>query len=359
MLKSRKEKPGVQTPWSSINQLLAADERFAVTSEGWQGYLLAPKRVSQLAALFYLLHQQHLSFSIQGRGTTEDEKISLPTLIVSARSFSQLAFHEQGIVEVGAGCSLSQLQSYLFEKKHEVGLEGDPLESTKRSVAGLILSGRTGGVQLRQEPLLSVLLGIELVTWEGSQLKWGGSYRSALAGPPLHKLMWGMKTLPGMITKFILKIYPIPLTRLQLVWSFREVERLWSHFCDLKSFSTTWERLDCVISEGFKQQKFILAQVSGLPEEMEAFQQLCPSYAEAREENKGQELKIFFSQQHLMAYPASQQQALAPGEYLWYQGLDQRAWWIRPRLVEKVSDQSMIWKQRLWESLYPTGQHHG
>src|SRR6516165_9158953 len=116
------EKPGVQTPWIEINQLLAPDERFSVKSPEWQGFLLAPKHSSQLAALFYLLHQKNISVCVQGRGSCTIPKTE-HSVIVSARAFSQVLWNEQGIVEVGAGCSLSHLHSFLFENKQEIALE--------------------------------------------------------------------------------------------------------------------------------------------------------------------------------------------------------------------------------------------
>src|SRR5689334_21183911 len=103
-----REKPGACTPWKGINQLLAPDERFEVHFPHWQGFLLAPKHSAQLAALFYLLYQEKIAVCIQGRGSHSFPS-SEHSVIVSARAFSQITWHEQGVVEAGAGCSLFHL----------------------------------------------------------------------------------------------------------------------------------------------------------------------------------------------------------------------------------------------------------
>jgi hypothetical protein len=340
------EKPGGQTPWASINQLLAPDERFEVHSSHGKGYLLAPKQTSQVVALLYLLHQASLPFCVQGRGTCFKPH-SPELLIVSMRAFSQVIFHPQGVCEVGAGCSISHLHHVLAEHEQEVSLEAHPLTSAKRSVGGVFLSGKTGGLQLKQESAVEALLGAEWVSWEGSQMKGGSCLRSAVAGPAWHKLLWGIKTPPGIVVKFFFKTYPFPAARLRLSWSFRQMDALWQHFHVLRQFCSSWERLDCILSGRPEEQGFILAQLSGLPEEIHAFQQHCPHYQKARQQEVSDHVKDFLSQQQLNIYSGSLHQHLVPGEYLWYQGLTQCAWWLTTQVAENENRrEAPLWKQR-------------
>ena len=344
------EMPGAQTPWTDINQLLAPDERFEVNALNGKGFLLAPKHISQLAALLYLIFKQGLAFCVQGRGTTAyyDPHHSL---IVSARAFSQLILHENEVVEAGAGCSLSHLHQFLFERKQEVALEEDPLSSSKQSIGGLILSGRTSGICYRQEQVLETILGIEFVTWDGSQIKWGGNQRSSLAGPAMHKLVWGLNSFPGVIVNIILKTYPIPQKRLKLAWAFRQKEALWKHFQSLKTFSYTWESLEWVLSGQAEEQGFVFAQLSGSKSEMEAFSQLCPSYPLARQQDERLQLKNFMKQKSLKVYSVSNDQKIETGEYLWHQELDQRTWWMTNRCLKEKIHPQPLWKQRFWKTL--------
>jgi hypothetical protein len=343
-----KEKPGAQTPWSRVNQLLTSDERFEVDSPHWKGFLLAPKQSSQLAALLYFLNQANIAFCVQGRGHD-----SLPssehTVIISARSFSQMAWHEHGVVEVGAGCPLSLLHQFLFERSQEIALEEDPVASPKRSIAGIILSDRMAGLRYREEPFSEVLLGIELVTWEGSQIKWGGIYSGSAPGPTLHKLLWGLKTLPGIVIKVILKTYPIPAKRLRLAWTFQQQEVLWQQFYALKQFSHSWEYLDVVLSGQPSSQGFIFAQISGLPEEMEAFSHACPRYAMASHQGERVNMKQFFLQQKLKAHSVAKDYPLKREDYLWLPEWNQNGWLLTNQSNER-ENQIPIWKQRFGES---------
>lgn len=343
-----KEKPGVQTPWAKINQLLAYDERFEVEFSYWQGFLLAPKQSSQLAALLYFLNQSNIRFCIQGKGSTSFPSIE-HAVIISTRFFSQMMWYEHGVVEVGAGCSLNLLHQFLFEKNHEVALEKNLVGSSKRSIGGLILSDQIAGLRYRQESFSETILGLELVTWEGCQVKWGGIYKSSVPGPTLHKLIWGLESLPGIVTKVILKTYPIPNKRLELTWSFRQQKELWQQLDRLKQFSLSWEYLDVVLSGQPSSQGFIFAQISGLSQEMEAFAQRCPRYAIATQQEEKRNMKQFFIQQKLTIHPVHKEYVLKQGEYLWYQEWKSKAWLLTPQSIEK-KDEFPIWKRRFQES---------
>lgn len=345
------EKPGCLTPWSEINHLLAVDERFEVQILSWKGFVLAPKHSSTLAALLYLLAQQALPFCVQGKGTSLRLEAH-HSLIISTRAFSQLMWYEQGVVEVGAGCSLFHLQQFLFERNQEMAFEENLWTSLKCSIGGYLLSGKTSGIHYREEIFVETLLGVELVTWEGQQIKWGGPQRSVLAAPALHKLLWGIQTIPGVILKVILKTYPLPQKRLQLSWSFREKKALWEHVWALQNFSCTWESLDVVLSGESTDQGFVFAQIAGLKEEIEVFVRVCPGYGAARHQGEKTDLKRYMKQQKLKAYGASLEQYLKPGEYLWHQVLDQNSWWLTTQSLEEKQTLPSIWKQRFWKSLY-------
>lgn len=348
-----REKPGAQTPWLEVNQLLKLDERFDLCCSGWEGLLLAPRDVSQLAALLFFLREQQIDFHVQGNGT-----IALPErnqrVIISARVFSQITLHEDsGVLEVGAGAGINSLHSILFERNHEVNFEGDPLSPSSRSAGGLILSGQTTGLRLMNESFLDSILGVEFVTFDGSQLKWGGLHRSNGVGPALHKMLWGYQSFPGVIVKVILKTYPMPPVRLRLSWTFRNQQELWKCFDRLKRFASTWERLDCVISGHPDEQGYVLAQISGLKEEMADFQKECPDFQQAKIPNDGADLKSYLKAQQLKAYPASITQQLTSGEYFWYHGLVNRGWRLTS-IVEKKSTEAIVapvWKQRLDNAL--------
>lgn len=345
-----KETPGAQLPWSEIQHLLTPSERFEISSLDWRGFLLAPRHSSQLAALLYLLSQQNIFCCVQGKGH-ENHPLPHQQAIVSIRAFSQLIFHEQGIVEAGAGASLKDLCQFLSEQHHEIALEENLLSSEKRSIASIILFSKAARTYYRHEMKESNLLGVEFVTWKGEQIKWGGPYRSPLAGPALHRLINGFEGFPGIITKFYFKISPIPETRLRLAWSFYQREELWDYFQTLKNFCLSWESLDCVQSGDLKERGWIFAQISGSKEEMQAFSLECPRYKMATMKNERKNIRKFLKNHTLNMYESSLVQHLELGEYLWMEGLSDRVWWLTPKSIEKDLSSPPLWKDWLSKSL--------
>jgi len=339
-----KEMPGAQTPWRTINQLLAPDERFTLHLPEWKGFLLAPKHPSQMVALLFFIQQEKIAFCVQGSGN-KFRPTQKDVVVISPRSFCQNIWHPQGIVEVGGGCSISQLQQFLFERNQEVLLEGSPVLSPKSSMVGLILSGQTAGLRYRGESFSETILGVDLVTWEGGQVKWGGVYTSPPPGPLLHKLIWGLESSPGVVIKIILKTYPIPSNRLQLTWSYQQKEALWQQYQDLKQFSSSWEYLDVVLSAHHVSPSFIFAQISGLSEEMEAFSKGCPGYSEASQQGEKLRMKQYFIQQKLRAYCVSKDYSLHSGEYLWSQEWNPKAWLITDQTYDNERN-IPVWKER-------------
>jgi hypothetical protein len=137
---------------------------------------------------------------------------------------------------------------------------------------------------------------------------------------------------------------------LRLAWSFRQKKALWQQLDDLKQFSSNWEYLDLVLSGKTTDQGFLFAQISGLPEEMEAFSQACPRYALAQQQGERMQLKQFLIQQKLQCYPVVIDYPIEPDEYLWIQEGNQKAWWLTHQVKENNDEVVPIWKQRFLES---------
>ena len=347
-----KEMPGAQTPWTAINQLLAPDERFEIHSSlsEQKQLLLAPKHASQLSALFYLIKQQGIPFSIQGKGSTLHYENS-ELLILSSRAFTHLLWHEPGIIEAGAGCPLLQIHQFLFQNNQETILEEDPLSDPKRSIGGILLSGRTSGLRLHGDLLSDSILGVEFVGFDGSLIKWGGAHRSALGGPSWHKLLLGLKSFPGMIIKVYLKTYPIPSSRLRLSWSFDRDESLREQLTALKAVSHSWEYLESLHSGNPGDKRFIFAQIAGLQEEMNAFSKHCPQYSVSSQTGQRMQLKKYLMQQNLNVYSADLDQPLKSGEYCWTQEGNQNGWWLTKQILDKKVEPLPVWQERFYKSL--------
>lgn len=273
MVSMIQERPGAITLWGAINSMLAPDERFEIQSPQSLQILLAPKHSSKLAALLFHLRQEKIAFAIEGEGAA-----SAFPLIVSSRALLNLTFHDYGVLEAGAGSTLTEVNQFLYQYKQEVAWEDEPLSFSKCSIGELLLSGRFSGSRLHQESFLESLLGVELVTLEGSQVKWGGMHKGGTFGPQLQRLLPGFNSFPGILVKLVLKTYPMPPCRLRLSWVFYDRAELRRHFYSLKSFSSSWEILDCVFSGNEGDKSFIFAQISGIEDELKLFAKECPDF---------------------------------------------------------------------------------
>jgi hypothetical protein len=149
------------------------------------------------------------------------------------------------------------------------------------------------------------------------------------------------------LTSVIWKVNPAPLKRIFLNWDFLNEEEGWKHLQVLKSFTNTWERLDLVLSPNSYQKHFLLAQISGLEEEMESFILSCPLIEKSHRTNMVPVLKQFFDQQSSIFKTSSEKPQIA---YRWYHSLTDQTWWID----EELDKQELIvftWQERLYQSL--------
>ncbi|CUI16212.1 Conserved hypothetical protein [Candidatus Protochlamydia naegleriophila] len=342
------EKPGAHTPWQSINQLLDSQERLEWRSETCISYLFAPKTLSKLSALLYLLKTEQVSYAVQNQ---EQGDIAEKGVWISVRSFSQAEWQGDGHIAVGAGSNLFQLQSKLLEEKYELGLED--LAGRHHSIASFLLEAPPMGLFLRQEALSERLLQVEWVNGDGGIVKWGRGL-PGMGGPCLSQLIWGLRNLKAVLVKVLFKAYPIPPERLLLNWSFLKRDELWKQFDRLRSLTATWERLDLVIPNDPLQKGFLLAQISGSKEEMKTFSSLCPEFARAETSDRLCQLRKFFEQQRFQFQPIKCREETERKElagYCWYHGLTDQSWFVHPFSHNDTIDEPAEWKKRFWNCL--------
>lgn len=348
----RLEKPGISTPWTNVNQLLAADERFEVVEEDWQGIILAPKSAPKLAALFYLLKEHQQPFHLMGRGHEWPDIAQRLSLFISARAFQHCEMNQNGVVTIGAGCDAKVIHNYLWNKGYEISLEEEMEAESKRSIASLWMRGCQPGVILRDKPLQERLIGVELVTCAGSLVRFGRSLKSTLMGPMFQQALWGMQNINALITQLFVEATPRPTHRLHLSWTFKSQPDAWKHFDVLKQTVHSWERLDCVVSGRSHEQHFVLAQISGSEEEMRAFESICPQIAKAGRADQTSGLRTYLRNQghHYRIFSREKLcDALQISDYAWYHGLTNQGWLITPcsDLFKKEPLTIPEWQHRL------------
>lgn len=339
-------KPGAVTPYPAINQLLGMDERLSLND----AYLLAPKSARSLSALLFLLEQQGLAYSQSLGEQTRD------SIYLSVQHLQQIDLLHRDVVEVHCGCNLETLNHFLFEHGLELGLEN--LISPKQLVGEAILAGTSFGLALRQMNIQDRLLALEFVKPGGGIVKLGASVRGAAAGPELHQFIWGIKQTNAILIKAAFRIDPIPPVRLHLAWSFECRGLLWEQFHRLKKFSIDWERLDCMIPRDLDEKSFIIGQISGLPEEIEAFKKACPSFSVAKEGKALREFLAYFKQKNAQFQPIDRTPSsdLNKTDYEWHFGLTGGGWNIFINALpewQNPVDSMPLWKERILACLDP------
>lgn len=347
------EQPGAHTPWRAVNQLLARDERFEIKNSLGNAFLFAPKTISCLAALVYLLKQEGLSFrNISNR--ISDASFSSFIPFISTHALVSCKWNES-VVTVEAGCDLKTFHSILFQHGEEVALENTMDAHGQRTISSLIIEGLQGGGVLRQHSAHYRLQYIELLKFDGSFCRLGSMLAGATKGPLLQHLIWGIQTLPAIITRVSFKTEKIPEHRLQLAWAFKEKIELLSCLEKLQAFTCSWERLDCVYSGRSEEKSFILAQISGLYEEMEEFKKICPFYSLAMFDNPIPGLKNYFFKQklkHLLVNFDQGIKYLTSVNYLWHHTLTDECWLIGPETIAVENPAvDFTWKEKFYRSL--------
>lgn len=280
----RKERPGADTPWASINKILKPGERFSYAEGGCAGYLFAPADFGSFSALLYTMKGEQIPFSFEAEARPLSFR-SVDSVLVSARAIREVTFPDYGIVKAGAGCDLQTLHGIIYESGYETSCNVSLFTGVKGTVGSALLEGGCSGALLRETGMFENVLGVEIMKDDGTLLRWGGA-RSFSPGPALHKLACGSKITDGIIVSCSLRVFPIPPKRLFLSWSFLDRKELELHIGLLLQVTTSWERLDSVIPADIHEKGFVLAQISGSVEEMELFMQLCPRFNEASGENR-------------------------------------------------------------------------
>jgi hypothetical protein len=353
------EKPGAQTPWADINLLLKPNERFEFIRGASRGYLFAPSNPSCFSALLYIMNREKILYETEGRGSQQAKKKSGP-IVVSSRALRDIVFVGNSVVGVEAGCDINTFHSVLYADGYESGLGGWILSGDKRSVGGALIEGCCSGLILRGVPLSNHLCGTEIVADDGTLLKWGGA-RSFSPGPALHQLLCGVKSIPGVLLKCYFTVFPVPAKRLFLAWSFFDRKELQFHVGLLQSFASSWERLDCVIPSNPHEKGFILAQISGLNEEMERFKNQCPGFGTALQEDRVSTFRDFLLRKKLTVHSFEGSDLFdlpANSLYAWHHLLTGNGFYLStdPVLKRDLRPEP-IWSERFRNSL--RGSAHG
>ena len=116
-----REIPGAETPWAEINKLLEPAERLTWKRGTDEGFLLAPKDKSRLAAAVFHCRERDLPIQVSGTGTLSSSSWhpGHSSAVISGRHLVHMDLVGEDQIQVGAGVLLLKAR---FEKWREVTL---------------------------------------------------------------------------------------------------------------------------------------------------------------------------------------------------------------------------------------------
>jgi|GEM_PF-4888564 len=336
--------PGAQCPIPAINLLLKPDERFLINQES---YALQPKTIACLKELLSILNEESITY----RFMQKNRQFEKNEWILSLQNLTRIELLEESIVSVEAGCKAETLKNFLYENGMEIGLSSR-IDRGSVNISELIFDELKNGLKIRQLSLQDRILAIESVKSRGELLKWGWPLEGARPAPMMHQLISEIKELTGSIVKCVFKAERVPAMRLFLKWPFEN----WKIFKELEEFTSTWERLDCLIPADKNEKGCILGQISGLKEEMEAFIVHCPGGYRVMKEDQVHSFKAYFKQQKA-SYRTCRAAPLIDfneADYFWYHGLikEGNLIYINQELEIETALEQPLWKERVINALF-------
>lgn len=237
-----------ETPWSQLNRLLSATERFRTeTGE----YVLAPSTVELFAAARYVCHELGV------------------TPALSTRSLKQVHLNADGYVQVEPGCSLAELGRLLAIERVRLPLAPLPWNANE-TVEQVVVAGCCHGIAIEGITARHRLCEFEGVDITGARLRQGLACvgASCAAGQ-----VWGTEHWDIIPVSYT--FYTAAMTEQRVCLSRRfdalDDAQRWAH--QQRHVLPSLERLDLVYACGSERHCFVLAELSGAAEELAG---LCP-----------------------------------------------------------------------------------
>lgn len=179
--------------------------------------LLTPQP-RELEELVRGLHAEASPWSPAGRGHHHHwgPPLQRPCAAVSTARLDRIRDHAVGdfTVTVEAGLSFTTLQQALAEA--DQWLPVDPPLAGDGSIGGIVARGLSGRLRHRYMGLRDQLIGIELITADGTTARAGGRVVKNVAGYDLMRLLCGSWGSLGLITAVTLRTQPLPRQRRHL-----------------------------------------------------------------------------------------------------------------------------------------------
>ncbi|MCD8494384.1 MAG: glycolate oxidase subunit GlcE [Burkholderiaceae bacterium] len=124
-----------------------------------------------------------------------------------------------------AGTPLSEIESALAEQGQMLAFDPPRFGSTS-TIGGVVASGLSGPLSFGYGPLRHYVLGAHLLDAQGRILKFGGEVMKNVAGYDVSRLLTGSLGMFGVIVQVSLKVLPLPMRDVTLMFELTEGQAL-------------------------------------------------------------------------------------------------------------------------------------
>jgi glycolate oxidase FAD binding subunit len=170
-----------------------------------------PGSIEEVAAVMALASEVGRSVTPWGGGTAAS--VGMPTagagLIMGLRRMSRLLDHEPGdlTATVEAGMTVEAFQAALCSRGQWLSL--DPADAARATMGGVLATNAYGPRRHLYGTARDLLIGVTVVTADGSVVKGGGKVVKNVAGYDLPKLFIGSYGTLGVIVEATVKLRPL------------------------------------------------------------------------------------------------------------------------------------------------------
>jgi glycolate oxidase FAD binding subunit len=171
-----------------------------------------PGSIEEVAAVMALASEVGTPVTPWGGGTAAS--VGMPAvrtgLVLGLRRLTRLLDHEPGdlTATVEAGMTVRAFQTALGSRGQWLSL--DPADAERATVGGVLATNACGPRRHLYGTARDVLIGVTVVTAEGSIVKGGGKVVKNVAGYDLPKLFIGSYGTLGVIVEATVKLRPLP-----------------------------------------------------------------------------------------------------------------------------------------------------
>jgi glycolate oxidase FAD binding subunit len=185
-----------------------------------------PANEAEMARVLAYANKEGMLVAPRGGGTKLDWGVAPQEidLMISTAKFAGILEYapDDMTITVGAGATISQLQSALCEHRQRLAL--DPLWPGSATVGGVIATNDSGALRLRYGSVRDLIIGVTVVLCDGTIAKSGGKVVKNVAGYDLPKLMCGALGTLGIITRAVFRLHPLPQESRTLTFRFIDRE---------------------------------------------------------------------------------------------------------------------------------------